>query len=336
MQRGFRFLLLTVLLLPLPGSSYAAGAKPEMILRFAGQFPEGHSSTELMKEIAKEVKEKTGGRIELALFPDNELGDYSLVYEELVRGSIDMAATTVPSQFDARLELPYVNCIVRTFDGARKLFAPDGWLVARMDRLHARLGVKLLGFQMEGFIGIGSTKPINDPLNPDSKKGVLMRIPNMESFRLAAEAMGYNAITIPWDEVLGSLQNGYAEGVMGMTPTAAHTMLKGVIKYWYDLHCSIENLNYMISLKTWEKLSDEDRAVISEACSKVTEMSIDLAEKDQIKSLELMKEEGVEVYSYTREELTPLFSRVASTWEKLGEKLTKELVEDLISRHAEK
>lgn len=47
-------------------------------------------------------------------------------------------------------------------------------------------------------------------------------------------------------------------------------------------------------------------------------------------------EEGVEVYSYTREELTPLFSRVASTWEKLGEKLTKELVEDLISRHAEK
>ncbi|NLK20053.1 MAG: C4-dicarboxylate ABC transporter substrate-binding protein, partial [Synergistaceae bacterium] len=83
-------------------------------------------------------------------------------------------------------------------------------------------------------------------------------------------------------------------------------------------------------------LSDEDRAVISEACSKVTEMSIDLAEKDQIKSLELMKEEGVEVYSYTREELTPLFSRVASTWEKLGEKLTKELVEDLISRHAEK
>lgn len=334
MQKRVRFLLLGALILFLSGFSQAAAA-PERVLRFAGQFPEGHSSTELMRQIATEVKDKTGGRIEIALFPDNELGDYTLVYEELIRGSVDMAAITVPSQFDPRMELAYVNCIVRSFDGARKLFAPDGWLFARMDRLHARLGVKLLAFQMEGFIGIGSTKPINEPLNPDSKKGVLLRIPNMESFRLAAEAMGYNAITIPWDEVLGSLQNGFAEGVSGMTPTAAQTMLKGVIKHWYDLRCSMENLNYMISLKTWEKFSDEDRAIIAEACSKVTEISIDLAEEDQRKHLDLMKEDGVEVHTYTREELTPLFARVASTWEKLGDKLSKELVEDLISRYAE-
>lgn len=333
MQKRVRFLLIGALILFLSGFSQAAA--PERVLRFAGQFPEGHSSTELMRQIATEVKDKTGGRIEIALFPDNELGDYTLVYEELIRGSVDMAAITVPSQFDQRMELAYVNCIVKSFDGARKLFAPDGWLFARMDRLHARLGVKLLAFQMEGFIGIGSTKPINEPLNPDSKKGVLLRIPNMESFRLAAEAMGYNAITIPWDEVLGSLQNGFAEGVSGMTPTAAQTMLKGVIKHWYDLRCSMENLNYMISLKTWEKLSNEDRAIITEACSKITEISIDLAEEDQRKHLDLMKEDGVEVHTYTREELTPLFARVASTWEKLGDKLSKELVEDLISRYAE-
>ena len=335
MQKRVRFLLLGALILFLSGFSQADAAAPERVLRFAGQFPEGHSSTELMRQIATEVKDKTGGRIEIALFPDNELGDYTLVYEELIRGSVDMAAITVPSQFDQRMELAYVNCIVKSFDGARKLFAPDGWLFARMDRLHARLGVKLLAFQMEGFIGIGSTKPINEPLNPDSKKGVLLRIPNMESFRLAAEAMGYNAITIPWDEVLGSLQNGFAEGVSGMTPTAAQTMLKGVIKYWYDLRCSMAPLNYMISLKTWEKLSNEDRAIITEACSKITEISIDLAEEDQRKHLDLMKEYGVEVHTYTREELAPLFARVASTWEKLGDKLSKELVEDLISRYAE-
>lgn len=336
MQKTVRFFLLVVLSLSMFVFPPEGAAGPEKVLRFAGQFPEGHTSTELMKTIADEVREKTGGRIEIALFPANELGDYSLVYEELIRGSIDMAAITVPSQFDPRLELPYVNCIVRTFEGARKLLAPDGWLFARMDRLHARLGVKLLGFQMEGFIGIGSTKPVNEPLNPDSKKGILLRIPNMESFRLAAEAMGYNTITIPWDEVLGSLQNGFAEGVFGMTPTAAQTMLKGVIKYWYDLHCSIENLNYMISLKTWEKLSEEDRAIISEVCSKVTGMSIDLAEADQKKHLEQMREDGVEVHTYGREELTPLFARVASTWEKLGDKLSKELVDDLVSRYAEK
>ncbi|HCL79944.1 MAG TPA: C4-dicarboxylate ABC transporter substrate-binding protein, partial [Synergistaceae bacterium] len=145
--------LMTVLL---PG---CAAAAPEMTLRFAGQFPEGHVATVLMRQVAEEVLEKTGGRIAVQIFPNNELGDYTLVYEELIRGSIDMAAITVPSQFDPRLEIAYMNCVVRTFDDARKFFARDGWLFRKMDELHTRLGVKLLAFQIEGFIGIGSTKP---------------------------------------------------------------------------------------------------------------------------------------------------------------------------------
>lgn len=316
--------------------SGCAAAAPEMTLRFSGQFPEGHTATMLMRQVAEEVLAKTGGRIEIKVFPDNELGDYTLVYEELIRGSIDMAAITVPSQFDPRLEMAYINCIVRTFDGARKLFAPDGWLFKKMDELHTRLGVKLLAFQMEGFIGIGSTKPVNEPLNPEVKKGILLRIPNMEVFKLGAEAMGYRTITIPWDEVRGSLQNGFAEGVNGMTPTAAYSMLKGVLKYWYDLRYSMENLNYMISLKTWEKLKEEDRAVIAEICSRITEISIDLAEKDQQKHLDLLKEAGVEVHTYSREDLAPIFSKVSATWESLAGKLSGELIEDFIKEYAEK
>lgn len=316
--------------------SGCSAAAPEMTLRFSGQFPEGHTATMLMHQVAEEVLAKTGGRIEIQIFPNNELGDYTLVYEELVRGSIDMAAITVPSQFDPMFELAYINCIVRTFDGARKLFAPDGWLFKKMDELHTRLGVKLLAFQMEGFIGIGSTKPVNEPLNPEVKKGILLRIPNMEVFKLGAEAMGYRTITIPWDEVRGSLQNGFAEGVNGMTPTAAYSMLEGVLKYWYDLRYSMENLNYMISLKTWEKLKEEDRAVIAGACSKITAISIDLAEKDQQKHLDLLREAGVEVHTYSMDELAPIFAKVSATWGKLSEKLSEELIEEFIKEYAEK
>ena len=303
-----------------------SSAEPEVTLRFAGQFPVEHTSTKLMKQIADEVKEKTGGRIEIRLFPDNELGDYTLVYEDLVRGAIDMAAISVPSQFDPRLELHYINCFIRDFDEARKVFAADGWLFRKMDEFNSRLGVKLLGFQVEGFIGIGSTKPVNEPLNPEVKKGILLRVPNLDVFRTAAEAMGYRTITIPWDEVAGSLQNGFADGVDGMTPTAAYTILKGVLKYWYDLRFSIENLNYIVSMKTWEKLSEHDRKIIADACARVTAMSIDLAEKDQEKHLELLKEAGVEVYTYSAMELEPIFTKVASTWDSLAERFSAELI----------
>ena len=48
-----------------------------------------------MKEVAKEVSAKSNGRIDIKIFPANQLGDYTLVYEELIRGTIDMALISV-------------------------------------------------------------------------------------------------------------------------------------------------------------------------------------------------------------------------------------------------
>ena len=323
MRKIFMYLLVVAALVYSCSTASAA-----TVLRFAGQFPEEHTSTRLMYQIADEVKERTEGRVEIEVFPDNELGDYTLVYEELIRGSLDMAAITAPSQFDPRLELSNINCFIKSFDEARTVLSPDGWLFRKMDELHSALGVKLLGFQFEGFIGIGSTKPVNEPLDPEVKKGILLRIPNMEVFKLGAEAMGYKTITIPWDEILASLMNGYAEGVYGMTPAAACSILGDVIKYWYDLRCSVENLNYMISLKTWEGLQEEDREIIKDVCAKVTAVSVYLAEEDQEKCLQDMEEAGVEVLKYTPEELAPTFLKVASTWDALAERFSQELIDE--------
>ncbi len=338
MQKAKKFVTLVilsalVLFLIVPNTASAA---PEMVLRFAGQVPLEHTATRLMHQVADEVKEKTGGRIEIQVFPANQLGDYTLVYEELIRGTIEMAAISVPSQFDPRLEVTYINCFVRNFDEAKDVFATDGWLFNKMDELSARLGVKLLGFQVEGFIGVGSTQAVNEPLNPDVSKGILVRIPNMDVYKLGAEAMGYRTVTVPWAEVYTALQTGVAEGVVGMTPTAAYTMLKDVLKYWYDLNYSVENFNYMISMQTWNKLSEEDQKIIADACARVTEMSIELARQDQEKHLQLMRDAGIEVHTYTAEELLPIFTKVSATWDELKDKFTPELIEEFQAQYAPK
>ena len=87
----------------------AVFAKPEMVLKFAGQNATDHPATDMMNKIAKDIAEKTEGRIEVKVYPANQLGDYSLVYEEQIRGTIDMSCISVPSQFDARMELNYIN-----------------------------------------------------------------------------------------------------------------------------------------------------------------------------------------------------------------------------------
>jgi TRAP-type C4-dicarboxylate transport system, periplasmic component len=166
----------------------SAVAAPEVTLKFAGQSPADHPATILMNELAKEVAAKTKGRIEVKVYPANQLGDYTLVYEELIKGTIEMGCISVPSQFDPRLELVYINGFLRDYEDVKRIFAPNAWLFKKMDELNNRLGVKLGGFFIEGMIGTATTKPAASPLDPSVKKGVLIRVPNMDVYKLAAEA----------------------------------------------------------------------------------------------------------------------------------------------------
>ena len=87
----------------------SADAAPEITLRFAGQLPPEHSGTGYMNEIAKTVAEKSNGRIEIKVYPANQLGDYGLVHQELIKGTIDMAIISVPGYIAPRMNFVYIN-----------------------------------------------------------------------------------------------------------------------------------------------------------------------------------------------------------------------------------
>ena len=164
------FCVLLLLLFIAPCSEAA-----EVTLRFAGQFPDGHYATKLMRDIAGGVNQRTNGRIAIEVYPANKLGDYTLVYEDLMKGRVDMALITNAGQFDPRLELVNLN-VFPTYESAAKDFAPDSWLARKISEYNTRLGVKFLGFHIEGMTGIASKKKIKEPLDPDSNKGVLARV----------------------------------------------------------------------------------------------------------------------------------------------------------------
>jgi TRAP-type transport system periplasmic protein len=317
---------LVSMLLAFGGS--AAIAAPEMVLKFAGQHAADHPATNLMNDIAKEIVEKTGGRIEVKVYPANQLGDYSLVYEEQIRGTIDMSCISVPSQFDPRMELIYINGYVSDYEDAKKVFAQNGWIFKKMNEYNERLGVKLLGFFVEGMIGTGTTKPAKDPLNPAAKQDVLIRVPNMDVYKLAAEAMGYNTVTVPYADVYQAIQTGVVDGVNGYPVAAAYTALGDVLKHWYMTNYSVEVLNFMISGQTWAKIKPEDQAVIGAILARATTSSIENAKSVDEHYMSLMKEKGIEVHTYSKEELAPIMKACATTWPKLEKNMTKELMDE--------
>lgn len=303
-----------------------ASAAPT-VFRFSGQSPPDHVATKTMEQMAKEIGEKTNGRIDVKVYPASQLGNYSLVFEEMIRGTVDMAMMSIATEFEPRLEMTYINGFCTGYDEAKKIFDPDAWFSRKLAELLDPLGIKLIGSYLEGFISIGSTKPLNEPLNPKVDKGVLTRVPNMAVYSLGARAMGFRPITIPYSDVYQSMQTGVCDAVDGYPVAAAYTILGDVLKYWYHTNYSIEYLGMMVSKKSWDKLTPEDQKIFQEVARKYTLISIDNAEKEDNYYMDLMAKRGIKVFKYTEEQLRPIKEACISTWDELGKTaLTPELM----------
>ena len=301
---------------------FAASVTPAtaapIMFRFAGQSPPDHMATKSMNEMAKEIEKETQGRVQIKVYPASQLGNYSLVFEEMIRGTVDMACMSVATDFDPRLEIIYTNGFVTGYDSAKKALVPGAWLPEKLNSFTKALGVHIIGSYVEGFIGIGSTKPVKDPLNPKIDKGVLTRVPNMVVYTLGAKAMGYRPITIPYPDVYQSMQTGVCDAVDGYPTAAAYTILGDVIKNWYATNYSMEYLAYMISDKSWKKLSKADQDAFIKIGKKYTIKSIENAKAEDEKYMKLMEKKGIKVYRYSEAQLKPIKDACVSTWEEVG------------------
>ena len=323
------FCILLLLLFIAPCSDAA-----EMTLRFAGQFPDGHYATKLMRDIAGGVNQRTNGRIAIEVYPANKLGDYTLVYEDLMKGRVDMALITNSGQFDPRLELVNLN-LFPSYDRIAKDYAQGGWLAKRVSEYNTRLGVKFLGFHIEGMTGIASKKKIKNPLNPDANKGVLARVPLTTVYPEIIRSQGYRTVSLPYAGLAAAVQEDSCDAVTGVSTGAAATDLAGVVKYWYNLNYTIETLAYLISADTWDKLSEDDLKIIYSEVAKASKRSMKTAQENDALNIERMKNAGITVFTYTDEELAPARKAALEHMKVLEPAIGKELMEDAM-KHFEK
>jgi TRAP-type C4-dicarboxylate transport system substrate-binding protein len=309
----------------------ASMSEAAVSLRFAGQEAIEHSAAINMEELAKLIEKNSGGEIKVKVYHANQLGDYMLVYEELIRGTIDMAQISVNTAFDQRLLLNCATFMARSWPEAKKIYAKNGWLYNKLDELHASHGVKFLGFEATGMSGLGFTKKPVDPINPDVKQKLLVRNPPNDLARYSLEALGYTAITLPYADVYTAMQTGVIDGWYGGTPVHNYAGFRDILKYYYQLNLTFEAANYLFSSEKWNKLSPKHQQIITDAIDTISKKSFADAEAIDRKDLERMKKQGIQVFEFSEKELAPLFKKGREVaWPKMEKVLGKDLYKEWI------
>lgn len=326
----FAALLLVVALLALPGRADAA----TVTLRFSGQYATEHTTTKLMREFADMVKERSNGEIRVRVFPANQLGDYTQVYEELRRGTIEMAVITTPSQFDTRLEAIALHYLAMDYDEAKKMYAPGSTMYRLVEEVNDKLDVKFLGFNVEGFGGLGTGRLPENLETPGAAKNILLRVPPMAVFQMPCSDEGYQTVSIPFAELYTALQTGVADGWSGGPAMVNYVQFRDVIKYFIVNNNFFENTSYLMSKKAWDKLSPEHQKIIEECARVISEKSFIEGQKNDSDFLTKMEEYGITVVRFTPEQLKAYADHCRKvTWPKMEDRVTKEIIDSLMAEY---
>lgn len=183
----------------------------EFVLKLANNVPATHPISVRMKEAAEKIQADSGGRVEVRLFPNNQLGGDTDMLAQLRSGALEMFSLS--GNILATLTKPTsIYGVGYAFADYKQVWAAvDGELGAYMRGVIARLGIHPLEKMWDnGFRQITtSTRPIASPAD---LKGFKIRVPVSPQWTSLFKALGAAPTSINFSEVYSALQTRIVDG----------------------------------------------------------------------------------------------------------------------------
>ncbi|WHH58014.1 TRAP transporter substrate-binding protein [Petroclostridium sp. X23] len=267
----------------------------KIILRYSEVNADNDPETQAAYDFAKRVKEKSNGRIEVQIFPNGQLGGMKDIIQSLQMGAVDMARNNPSWLADAGikklnvLSLPY---IFNDIGHANKVIeGPVGKQL--LDEIkNANMQLVGLGYYEPTLRHFFFTNKRVTKLS--DLKGLKLRVPTSEMYKDMVEAFGASPTPIAYGELYSALQTGVVDG--------AENPLKGYYnmkfyevakKFTFDAH-QYETSIILFSEMVWNKLSEDDKKLITEAFNESAQYYKEMSQKLYDEYLTDLEKQGVE------------------------------------------
>jgi len=258
-------LLVAVTALVGAGTVWSRAQKRVKVLKLGHGLNESHSVHQAMVRMAREVEEKTGGKLKIEVFPSGQLGTERESLEQLQMGCLDLAKSSAASLESFIPELSVFSLPYLFRDSGHFWRVLDGQI--GRDLMVSGLSVDLRGIC---YYSSGSrrfytaSKPI---LTPDDLKGLKIRVIESPTSMALMRALGASPTPISFGELYTALQQGVVDGAENNEPSVATSRHYEVCKHYsMDEHTSIPDM-LLVAENTWKRLSESERAILMQAAA---------------------------------------------------------------------
>ncbi len=327
MNRYLFILLLFMGLCLAVGCEKQEEAKAERILKLAHGLNTEHPVHKTMVFMAERVKEKSGGRLIVEIYPSEQLGTEKECIEALQLGYLAMTKTsTGPLEgFVPELKVFGVPYLFRD--------AEHFWKVARgpigKALLEAGVNYRLKGlcYFDAGARSFYAKKPINTPAD---LKGLKVRVMKSVMATKMIDAMGGSPTPIAWGELYTSLDQGVVDAAENNPPSYKTSQHYKICNYYsLDEHTRLPDM-LLMSTRVWDELSEEFQQILTESIEEAVDYNITLWAEAEKADLEAVKAEGVEVIYPDKE---PFRESVRPIWKEFEGTEIGQLIEQIQEVH---
>lgn len=301
--------------------------------RFSICFPPDYFVTQGFERVFNKIKADTNGEVQIKIYPSNQLGNYEQAYQEVMRGTIDMAGNYVTPRFNKKFEIASFPYLVSSFDDCRRLVSKNSPYYKLMKKTYEETGVVYLGSFVEAINGLALTKgkEITDPFKPGNKARTV-RVEPTAAKRAWYVAAGYQVATVPYAELFTAMQTGIVDGNTGAGTETTYTVLKDVVGSYVQYNNVVALNDFIISKKAWNSFDKKTQQIIINAFEAEVPKNINAAQESHEKYLKLLKDSGIKIYTPTKAE-DEVLAKIAYTqvWPKYYELYGKKTFDEIVS-----
>jgi tripartite ATP-independent transporter DctP family solute receptor len=288
----------------------------EFDLRVGHNGGEGHPYQKSFKAFKEAVEKDSGGRIEIQIFPEEQLGSEENVNTMIRNGLVAAQWTSAAGglapfvpDIDA-LNYPFI------FKNMDQYYAVlDGDIGDQLAKeVEASLDVELLGW---GFSGTRSVWNSKRPVTvPKDLEGLKLRIINSEAMISAFKLLGADVTPMSFGEIFNGLQQGVIDGAETDNVDLQVERFYEVTKY-----VSLTNHLYLgaaliFSKKALEKLPDDLQQVVKEAAAEAVKVEREAIVTDAETARKFLEENGIIFNEVDRAkfeaDMKPLYAGISS------------------------
>lgn len=266
-----------------------------------------------MRAFADEAARQSQDDLKVHVYTDGQLGDISKILSSMQLGTLDMGYFGLGSVVFLRgaqpLNILYAPYLFKSGEQAERIVNSEEFQKL-FDEVAKKSGVRV--FAAFGIRSPRALQTVSRAINkPEDVKGLKLRIPSIPILKTTFETLGAQVVPLGMTEIYTALGRGMIDGQDNGFDLSIPLRFHEEAKYWAATDHAYELTGWFISERTWQGLSDKERAALAAAAKAGGQVATKLDKELDDNAVKILKDAGV---TYTQPDKAAFQAALANVY----------------------